>query len=108
MTRLVALLAALAAALVFAPAADAATVGFVVNQSGDATDTTPGDGHCDTDPAVGDQCTLRAAIEEANADPGTTDTITITFAGAGQAPNPLAALPAITKTTVYSGQITGP
>ncbi|MFN2576660.1 MAG: LamG-like jellyroll fold domain-containing protein [Pyrinomonadaceae bacterium] len=40
---------------------------FTVNSSADTDDTNPGDGHCDTDPeTAGDQCTLRAAIEEAN------------------------------------------
>jgi CSLREA domain-containing protein len=47
-----------------------------VNSSGDDADSNPGDGHCDTDGnlANGDQCTLRAAIEETNAAPGA-DTI---------------------------------
>jgi len=44
---------------------------FIVNSSGDQSDSNPGDGQCLT--AVG-TCTLRAAIEETNAFPGA-DTI---------------------------------
>lgn len=39
---------------------------MLVNNTGDAPDTAIGDGHCDTDPSPGDQCTLRAAIQEVN------------------------------------------
>lgn len=46
---------------------------FAVNNPGDAGDSHPGDGICATATNV---CTLRAAIEEANAHPGV-DTITI-------------------------------
>src|SRR5436190_21358519 len=42
---------------------------FVVNSTGDGDDAFPGDGQCET--AVGNGvCTLRAAIEEANAHAG--------------------------------------
>ncbi len=48
--------------------------GFVVNSTGDASDSNPGDGVC----ADGSgNCTLRAAVEEANALTGS-DTITLT------------------------------
>lgn len=42
--------------------------GFTVNHAGDAADAMPGDGLCNTglDPVLA-QCTLRAALEEANA-----------------------------------------
>ena len=40
---------------------------FLVNSLADTDDQNPGDGHCDIDGASGDQCTLRAAIREANA-----------------------------------------
>ncbi|MGB7537376.1 MAG: right-handed parallel beta-helix repeat-containing protein [Anaerolineales bacterium] len=43
---------------------------YVVNSSGDAGDSTPGNGTCRT-LASATECTLRAAIEEANARPGT-------------------------------------
>jgi len=44
---------------------------FTVDSTADAVDANPGDGHCAT--AAG-QCTLRAAVQEANATPGA-DTI---------------------------------
>jgi len=48
---------------------DACPTTFIVNSLGDTDDAAPGDGHCDTDGNLGngDQCTLRAAITEANA-----------------------------------------
>lgn len=56
----------MACILVFA-AAQAAT--FNVNSPADVPDATPGDGQCET--ATGNKvCTLRAAIQEANATPG--------------------------------------
>jgi CSLREA domain-containing protein len=49
---------------------DAATAGrFQIDSTTDAPDASPGDGHCR---AAGGKCTLRAAIMEANADPGST------------------------------------
>ena len=67
-----AFLAALAVALVFLPRqADAIT--FAVNNTADVVDAAPGNGVCAT---AGGVCTLRAAIQEANADPGG-DTITL-------------------------------
>src|SRR5919198_5138806 len=51
----------------------AAAADFVVNSNVDETDANPGDGLCET--ARG-ECTLRAAIQEANALEGV-DTITI-------------------------------
>jgi CSLREA domain-containing protein len=53
------------------PPASAATI--VVNSTSDATDANPGDGVCRTSAGT---CTLRAAIQEANALPGT-DTIQV-------------------------------
>lgn len=41
---------------------------FIVNTTQDAVDANPGDGVCDTDTETpGEQCSLRAAIQEANA-----------------------------------------
>src|SRR5262245_14668351 len=41
---------------------------FIVNTTNDGVDTSPGDGLCDTDiNTPGEQCSLRAAIMEANA-----------------------------------------
>jgi CSLREA domain-containing protein len=67
-----ALLAALATLLVGLLVAEPArAVGtFVVNRTGDESEPVAnrGDGLCDADPATaGDQCSLRAAIQEANA-----------------------------------------
>ncbi|HET6893733.1 MAG TPA: CSLREA domain-containing protein, partial [Pyrinomonadaceae bacterium] len=47
-----------------------ALLSLTVNTLGDAGDSSGGDGHCDTDGNLGngDQCTLRAAIEETNSD----------------------------------------
>ena len=43
---------------------------MLVNSTGDAPDSAVGDGHCDTDASLaGDQCTLRAAIQENNVTP---------------------------------------
>jgi uncharacterized repeat protein (TIGR01451 family)/CSLREA domain-containing protein len=77
----VGLLAVLALAML-APAAHAAT--FTVTSTADAVDASPGDGLCDTGLGL---CTLRAAIQEANAFSGA-DTIfvpagtyTLTIAG---------------------------
>ena len=50
------------------------TATFIVNSTVDAVDANPGDGVCET--AVTDQCTLRAAVMEANALTGQ-DTITL-------------------------------
>ncbi|MFC1972119.1 right-handed parallel beta-helix repeat-containing protein [Chloroflexota bacterium] len=62
---------------------------FTVNSNGDATDWNPGDGVCETAPGNG-ICTLRAAIQEANA-LGGPDTInlpagtyTLSIAGTGE------------------------
>jgi hypothetical protein len=46
-------------------AAPAAT--FTVNHANDVPDVNPGDGRCDGQPSGGDQCSLRAAVDEPNA-----------------------------------------
>jgi hypothetical protein len=58
----------LAAGLVAPPAN--ATTPFIVNSIGDQADTAVADGVCDVTATVDDTCTLRAAIQEANATPG--------------------------------------
>jgi hypothetical protein len=94
-TRVAALVAALAAALFTAPAAFAGT--FVVNDPGSANDATA-QTNCATASAG---CTLPAAIQDANTNPGAD---TITFTGAGTAPGPFsAALPAVTGQLVIDG-----
>lgn len=60
------LLALLVTIVVLVPEAHAET--FDVNNTADVGDVAPGDGNCDSDAITpGRQCTLRAAIEEANA-----------------------------------------
>jgi len=47
--------------------AEAATLAFAVTSATDAPDATPGDGLCAS--TAGGACTLRAAVQEANAQP---------------------------------------
>lgn len=66
--RAVALVVVVAAALsatAFHPTAAAAAAPITVNSERDARDAAPGDGVCETQPGGGD-CTLRAAVMEAN------------------------------------------
>jgi CSLREA domain-containing protein len=57
------------------PAVAAANLTFAVNTTADAHDATPGDGICASSAS---QCTLRAALEEANAQPkGSTITVMV-------------------------------
>ena len=69
-------------------ALDAGAAPFEVNSTADAPDASPGDGVCQT--ASPGTCTLRAAIQEANALPGAdtihvpAQTYTLTIAGAGE------------------------
>ncbi|MEW5956201.1 MAG: choice-of-anchor Q domain-containing protein [Chloroflexota bacterium] len=73
------LLALLVAMLAPTPEANAAA--FDVNDTSDVEDAAPGDGNCDSNLAApGFQCTLRAAIEEANTLAGS-DTINLTVSG---------------------------
>jgi len=59
------------------PSASALAATFTVNAVDERRDAAPGDGSCDADPAApGEQCTLRAAVQEANATPGA-DTIVV-------------------------------
>jgi CSLREA domain-containing protein len=59
------------AVLAFPSVSVADGVIMYVNQTGDQSDLNPGDGFCDWDNGTsGEQCTLRAAIQEANAGSG--------------------------------------
>ncbi len=66
----------------------AAAANFTVNSNIDVVDANPGDGLCQT--ATPGQCTLRAAVQEANALSGAdtitmpADIYTLTIAGAGE------------------------
>ncbi len=82
------------------PLAHAATL-FTVNSTADDPDGNVGDGICDT---IGDgtgPCTLRAAIEEANANPGA-DTIGFTSPSL-MVIEPASPLPVITDTVTIDG-----
>ncbi|MBA3551870.1 MAG: hypothetical protein H0W27_03220 [Actinobacteria bacterium] len=97
----VALVGALPAA--FSVPAGAATT-FTVNQTGDAADQDITDNRCDTSPAAGRQCTLRAAIEEANDTPGA-DAITFSISSPTSVKtiSPASPLPAITDPVTIDG-----
>lgn len=84
------------AALIACASVSAPTIAasFVVNNTGDAGDANPGDGVCAT---AGNVCTLRAAIEEANALAGA-DSIGFNLSGSG--------VITITKTSAFP-DITG-
>jgi len=75
----------------------AAGVVYQVNSSGDAADDDTGDGICQT--ATAGECTLRAAIQEANRASGAA-TINFNIGGGGmQTIAPASALPALTNTS---------
>ena len=92
------------AALIGGPAPVAQAATFTVDSTGDGGDFSTADGVCDTDDSVGDgPCTLRAAIQQANASAGT-DTINFNIAGAGpHTISPGSALPAITDPVIIDG-----
>jgi uncharacterized membrane protein YtjA (UPF0391 family) len=90
-----------------APAARADLL-FAVNSTGDAPDANVGDQICDSRPLVaGDQCTLRAVIQETNTDPGT-DGIHFDIPGPGvKSITPHTALPTITGPVDLDGYTQG-
>ncbi len=93
--HIISIVALLLMTLAAAPAAyPAGSMTLTVTSVADAGDANPGDGVCDTGAGV---CTLRAAIEEANALAGA-DTITFNIPGSGvqhiMVPSPLPALTA--------------
>jgi CSLREA domain-containing protein len=103
---LIALMAALslAASLLLSQAAEPAKASttFTVNTKTDAADTNPGDGTCSI---LGSFCTLRAAVQEANATPGA-DTINFNISAAGDGLatiSPDSPLPPITNTVTIDG-----
>lgn len=79
---------------------------FTVNSEGDAGNSTPGNGACDTGDTVtggAPECTLRAAIQEAN-DEALLDTINFNIPGGGvRTILPAAALPDITQPVIIDG-----
>lgn len=111
---MVALLAVVIAVLSLGPARPAQAITpeetFTVDQTIDTPDPSPGDGDCDVSPLLlGFQCTLRAAIQEANAttqpdlirfsiEGGASRVKTINVGGAG-----FGALPTITEPVIIDG-----
>lgn len=98
------LAALIAASMMFASPAHAKT--FTVNSVGDQADVRLSDGDCDTDGDAfnGSQCTLRAAIGQANATVGADD-IHFDISGGGEVKNilPTSELPRITETVTIDG-----
>jgi hypothetical protein len=73
---------------------------YTVNWTGDAPDSNTADGVCDDGTG---NCTLRAAIQQANATPGT-DTISFNVPGVGpHTIQPASALPTVTDAVIIDG-----
>lgn len=91
-------------ALFFVGTAHAAT--FTVNVTTDGSDANPGNGVCNT--GVGSNCTLRAAIQEANAFAGT-DTIEFSIGSPGgiRIITPNSPVPVITQPVIIDGWTQG-
>jgi CSLREA domain-containing protein len=94
------LLIAAAAVAQATPVAAATT--FVVNKIGDAADMNLANTKCDTSANSGNQCTLRAAIQEANDTPGV-DTINFNISSASKTITPTTPLPPITQPATING-----
>lgn len=94
---------------VLAQPAHAATDFYYVTDTGDLEDAVPGDGMCDTYPQYnGNQCSLRAAIQESNANTNGNDkAIGFTESVKGNYIEPQSELPAITKPVNIHGDYQG-
>jgi len=93
------------AASTTAPERAGASTTFVVNGIGEAKDASTTSAACDTDPSTtGKQCTLRAAIEEAN-DTSGADTINFAIGGTASVKTilPDSELPEITDPVTIDG-----
>jgi CSLREA domain-containing protein len=97
MSRWTSVVIVLAAMSAFPARAEAAM--WIVNSASDAADSSAGDGVCATSAGV---CTLRAAIQEANAFPGL-DTIEFSIGSGVQTISLGSALPAITSPVTING-----
>lgn len=75
---------------------------FVVNRIGDAADLNLANTKCDTSSARGKQCTLRAAIQEAN-DTAGADIINFNISSASKVIAPASPLPPITDAVTING-----
>ena len=89
------------------PVRSAPTAILTVNDTTDLNDETPGDGLCDTSSTTaGDQCSLRAAIQEVNAQGASASAYHIDFNIPGSGPfviSPATALPTITVPVNING-----
>ena len=79
-----------------------ASATFLVNSTADAPDAVPGDGICGIGP-LSLECTLRAAIQEANATPGG-DEIRFGIGAGHQTITPRFRLPVLTEAVIVDGQ----
>jgi trimeric autotransporter adhesin len=79
-----------------------ATTTFTVNSASDLQDINLADGVCDADFAIGNLCTLRAAIQHANATTGA-DVINFSIGSGLQTKTPSSALPPITDQVTIDG-----
>ena len=94
-------LAALLVASLLVAGSARATTTFTVNSLGDIPEQDPGDGVCNLRLFRG--CTLRAAIQEANATAGA-DTINFNISGSGvKTIRPTSPLPEITEAVTIAG-----
>ena len=76
---------------------------FTVNSTGDKGDLATQDGACDASTTAGTQCTLRAAIEQSNAVPGSEDVVFEIPGGGVQTIKPKTVLPTITGALFING-----
>jgi hypothetical protein len=88
--------------LAVAPLPVAASTTFVVNRIGDAPDLNLANAKCDASTASGNQCTLRAAIQEAN-DTGGQITINFHITSSSKVIAPATPLPQILASTTING-----
>jgi uncharacterized repeat protein (TIGR01451 family) len=87
-----------------APTTASAAATFTVNETGDAFDAALADGACDANAvAAGEQCTLRAAIEQANATAGT-DTVGFAVGTGAITIAPTSMLPVVVDPVVIDGR----
>ena len=90
------------AGLVGAPSRVLGATTFVVNKIGDAADLNIANAVCDVSTNSGNQCTLRAAIQEANDTPGA-DTINFNITSTSKVIAPNSPLPPITGPVTING-----
>ena len=106
----IALLAALVMVGLLAPQARAVST-FTVNRTADTEDANLSNALCDVNPiASGNQCTLRAAIQEANATPNSGGADLIRFSISGDGPHtiqPNSELPPISEPATIDGYTQG-